>query len=158
MFNLLYSDSYMQSTSMYLRGRVNVNASFPSPTRGSTSGPLSTVSTVTYKRCAAQQIGPTVNFIGWLVGWLVGWFVVVVVVVAVVVDVGGSCGVVAVVVVVVVGNIMPFVWWWWWWWWWWWGAVNMLPYHLRCPMQWNRWCWDLNGMITDDNWWFLAFF
>ena len=73
MFDLLYSDSYMQSTSMYLRGRVKINTSFVPPTRGSTSGPLSTVSTVTYKKCASQQIGPTVSFIGWLVGWLVGW-------------------------------------------------------------------------------------
>ena len=49
---------------MYLRGRVKNQHLHTPPTCGSTSGPLSTVSTVTYKKCASQQIGPTVSFIG----------------------------------------------------------------------------------------------
>ena len=48
---------------MYLRGRVKNQHLHTPPTCGSTSGPLSTVSTVTYKKCASQQIGPTVSFI-----------------------------------------------------------------------------------------------
>ena len=48
---------------MYLRGRVKNQHLHTPPTCGSTPGPLSTVSTVTYKKCASQQIGPTVSFI-----------------------------------------------------------------------------------------------
>ena len=44
-------------------GRVKNQHLHTPPTCGSTSGPLSTVSTVTYKKCASQQIGPTVSFI-----------------------------------------------------------------------------------------------
>jgi len=71
MFNLLYSDSYMQSTSMYLRGRVKINTAFVPPTRGSTSGPLSTVSTVTYKSAWDNRlVQQWILLVGWLVGWL----------------------------------------------------------------------------------------